>query len=125
MCLRLPVYAAATEKASREEPYENITYFFQRHAELLRSGLGRGDTGPAARRQTKFEQVAGMTYDEILATRVAFGTAPALVDRFRELREDLGLTGLVAELNPGGLLPVEPMHRTLRILTHEVMPAFR
>ena len=125
VCLRLPVYAAETEKASREEPHENITYFFQRHAELLRSGLGRGDTGPAARRQTKFEQVAGMTYDEILATRVAFGTAPALVDRFRELREDLGLTGLVAELNPGGLLPVEPMHRTLRILTHEVLPAFR
>jgi hypothetical protein len=31
----------------------------------------------------------------------------------------------VAELNPGGLLPIEPMRRTLRILTHEVMPAFR
>jgi len=125
VCLRLPVYAAETEKAAREEPHENITYFFRRHAELLRSGMGRGDTGPADRRRSKFEQVAGLTYDEILADRVAFGTAPALVDRFRALREDLGLTGLVAELNPGGLLPVEPMHRTLRILTHEVMPAFR
>jgi hypothetical protein len=28
-------------------------------------------------------------------------------------------------VNPGGLLSVEPMRRTLRILTHEVMPAFR
>jgi alkanesulfonate monooxygenase SsuD/methylene tetrahydromethanopterin reductase-like flavin-dependent oxidoreductase (luciferase family) len=125
VCLRLPVYAASTEKAAREEPYENITYFFRRHAELLRSGLGRGDTGPADRRETKVQQVESMTYEEILETRVAFGTAPALIDRIRELREDLGLTGLVAELNPGGLLPVEPMHRTLRILTDEVIPAFR
>jgi len=31
----------------------------------------------------------------------------------------------VAELNPGGLLPLERMQRTLRILTHEVIPAFR
>ena len=28
-------------------------------------------------------------------------------------------------LNPGGLLPLERMQRTLRILTHEVIPAFR
>jgi alkanesulfonate monooxygenase SsuD/methylene tetrahydromethanopterin reductase-like flavin-dependent oxidoreductase (luciferase family) len=125
VCLRLPVYAAETEEAAREEPFENITYFFQRHAELLRSGMGRADTGPADRRQTKFEQVSGLTYEQILEERVVFGTAPALIDRIRELREDLGLTGLVAELNPGGLLPIEPMRRTLRILTHEVMPAFR
>jgi hypothetical protein len=32
---------------------------------------------------------------------------------------------VVVELNPGGLLPVEPMVRTLRILTHEVMPALK
>jgi len=71
------------------------------------------------------QQLDDLTYDEILTTRVAFGTPQALVDRFAELRDDLGLTGIVAELNPGGLLPVEPMERTLRILTHEVIPAFR
>ena len=125
VCLRLPVYAAPTEKAAREEPHENITYFFRRHADLTRSGLGRGDTGPADRRAAKVEQLDHLSYDEILTTRVAFGTAQGLVDRIGELREDLGLTGLVAELNPGGLLPVGPMERTLRILTHEVIPAFR
>jgi alkanesulfonate monooxygenase SsuD/methylene tetrahydromethanopterin reductase-like flavin-dependent oxidoreductase (luciferase family) len=125
VCLRLPVFAAPTEKEAREEPRENMTYFFRRHADLLRSGLGRADTGSADRRRAKLAEVEGMTYDDILRDRVAFGTAPALVDRLRELRGDLGLTGLVAELNPGGLLPVEPMRRTLRILTHEVMPAFR
>jgi len=123
VCLRIPIYAGSTETAAVEEPYENITYFFRRHAELTRSGLGRGDTGPADRRQTKVHQLDQLSYDDILQTRVAFGTATGLVDRLGQLRDDLGLTGIVAELNPGGLLPVEPMQRTLRILTHEVIPA--
>jgi alkanesulfonate monooxygenase SsuD/methylene tetrahydromethanopterin reductase-like flavin-dependent oxidoreductase (luciferase family) len=125
VCLRLPVYAAATEASAREEPHENITYFFRRHADLTRSGLGRGDTGSAERRAAKVQELDALTYDDILTTRVAFGTAEALVDRLSELRDDLGLTGIVAELNPGGLLTMEPMERTLRILTHEVIPAFR
>jgi len=123
--LRIPIYAAPTDKEAREEPYENFTYFFQRHAELLRSGMGRRDTGPADRRQSKFEQVSKLTYEDILATRVAVGTAGGLVGRLGEIAQDLGLTGIVAELNPGGLLPMERMQRTLRIFTHEVIPALR
>jgi len=125
VCLRIPIYAAPTQKEAVEEPYENFTYFFQRHAELTRSGMGRADTGPADRRQAKFEQLTQLSYETILETRVAVGTAPALVERLGVLREELGLTGVVAELNPGGLLPLERMQRTLRILTHEVIPAFR
>jgi alkanesulfonate monooxygenase SsuD/methylene tetrahydromethanopterin reductase-like flavin-dependent oxidoreductase (luciferase family) len=125
VCLRMPVYAAPTMKDAVEEPYENFTYFFRRRAELTRSGMGRADTGPAARRQARFEQLRQLSYDEILQTRVAVGTAPALVERLGTLRAELGLTGLVAELNPGGLMPLERMQRTLRILTHEVFPALR
>jgi hypothetical protein len=66
-----------------------------------------------------------MSYDEILERRVAFGTALELVERLGRLRDDLGLDGMIAELNPGGLLPMEQMLRTLRIFTHEVMPALR
>jgi alkanesulfonate monooxygenase SsuD/methylene tetrahydromethanopterin reductase-like flavin-dependent oxidoreductase (luciferase family) len=125
VCLRIPVYAGATEKAAVEEPYENITYFFRRHAELTRSGLGRADTGPGERRRARVEQLDQLSYEDILQTRVAFGTAAGLIDRLARVREELGLTGLVAELNPGGLLPMEAQQRTLRILTHEVIPALR
>jgi hypothetical protein len=40
-------------------------------------------------------------------------------------KEMLGLTGFTAELNPGGLLPKEAVQRSLRLLTEEVMPAFK
>src|SRR5216110_1907620 len=125
VCLRIPIYAGTTEKEAREEPYENITYFFRRHAELTRSGLGRADTGPAERRRARVEQLDQLSYEEILETRVAFGTAAALVDRLARLREELGLTGIVAELNPGGLLSMDHMRRTLRILTREVIPSLK
>jgi alkanesulfonate monooxygenase SsuD/methylene tetrahydromethanopterin reductase-like flavin-dependent oxidoreductase (luciferase family) len=125
VCLRIPVYAAPTQKAALEEPHENITYFFRRHAELTRARLGRADTGPADRNAARLDQVNNMSYEQILETRVAFGTAPALVERLAQLREDLALDGLIAELNPGGLLAMDQMLRTLRILTHEVIPALR
>jgi alkanesulfonate monooxygenase SsuD/methylene tetrahydromethanopterin reductase-like flavin-dependent oxidoreductase (luciferase family) len=123
--LRIPVYLAATETEAVEEPKENMTYFFQRHLELVQSGMGRRDTGSATRRQSLADKVGGLTYDEILKTRVAFGTPSRVIERLGEVAEQLGLSGIVAELNPGGLLPLEKMRRTLHFLTHEVMPAFR
>jgi alkanesulfonate monooxygenase SsuD/methylene tetrahydromethanopterin reductase-like flavin-dependent oxidoreductase (luciferase family) len=125
VCLRIPIYAGMTDREAVEEPYENITYFFRRHAELTRARLGRADTGPADRRRAQLAQLTNLSYEEILETRVAFGTAAGLIDRLARLREELGLSGIVAELNPGGLLPLERMRRTLRILTHEVVPAFK
>jgi alkanesulfonate monooxygenase SsuD/methylene tetrahydromethanopterin reductase-like flavin-dependent oxidoreductase (luciferase family) len=125
VCLRIPVYAAPTEKEALEEPRENITYFFERHAELTRTRLGRNDTGPLDRHQARLEQLNAMSYDEILEKRVAFGTAAGLIERLGRLKAELGLDGFLAELNPGGTLPMDRMLRTLRILTHEVLPALR
>jgi alkanesulfonate monooxygenase SsuD/methylene tetrahydromethanopterin reductase-like flavin-dependent oxidoreductase (luciferase family) len=125
VCIRIPVYAAPTHEEALEEPRENIMGFFRRHAELTRSGLGRADTGPAERRLRRLEQLGDMSYEDVLSTRVAFGSPAGLRDRLAALRDELGLTGIVAELNPGGLTPRDRMMRTLRILTHEVMPAFK
>jgi alkanesulfonate monooxygenase SsuD/methylene tetrahydromethanopterin reductase-like flavin-dependent oxidoreductase (luciferase family) len=125
VCLRIPVYAAPTQTAAVEEPHENISFFFRRHAELTRARIGRADTGPTERNLARLDQVTSMSYEEILETRVAFGTAAHLVERLAAVRADLGLNGLIAELNPGGLLSMEQMLRTLRILTHEVLPALR
>jgi hypothetical protein len=71
------------------------------------------------------ERMARLTYEDVLARKVAFGTAAGVIDRLTQLREELGLDGIVAELNPGGLIPPELETRSLRILTHEVLPAFR
>ncbi len=124
-CLRIPIYAAPTEKAAREEPRETITYYFQRQAELTLAPVGRAGTGPAERRQDQAERLSALAYDEILRKKVAFGTGPWLIDRLGQLQEQLGLTGIAAELNPGGLLPTTQEMRSLEILTKQVLPSFK
>ncbi len=125
VCLRIPVYAAPTEDAAREEPRENTTYFFRRHFEITRTRAGRADTGPAARTEARVEALGTLTYDDLLRTRLAYGTAASLTERLRQVRDELGLDGIIAELNPGGLLSMEQMRRTLGILTEQVVPALR
>jgi hypothetical protein len=119
------VYAAPTETAATEEPRDTALFYFKRQAELTRAPIGRAGTGPVERLQTQAQQLDTLSYDAILSTKVAFGTGPALVDRFTALRDELHLTGVAAELNPGGLLTLEQEMRTLQIMTQQVMPAFK
>lgn len=125
VCLRIPLYAGTTDAAALDEPRESITYYFRRQAELTQAVVGRAGTGPAELRQSQARHLAELSYEEILTTKVAFGTAKALIDRLAELREELALSGIVAELNPGGRIPPERVRRSLRLLTHEVLPALR
>ena len=123
--LRIPVYAAATEEAAREEPFDSITFYFSRQADLQQTAVGRTGAGPAERLQARVERLATLSYEQILAERVAFGSASGLIDRLSRLKEELSLDGIVAELDAGGLIPAERVKKSLAILTREVMPAFK
>jgi alkanesulfonate monooxygenase SsuD/methylene tetrahydromethanopterin reductase-like flavin-dependent oxidoreductase (luciferase family) len=124
--VRFPMYVAPTEDEALEEPKESIEAYFQRFARRFDEGLG-GGVGPEyeERRRQRIEKLEKLTYDEILETKVIFGTPEQVVDRLTQFKEMLGLTGFTAELNPEGLLPREAVHRSLKLLTEEVMPAFK
>ena len=123
--LRVPVYVSTTEEGAREEPRESLMSFFARQSELARSAVGRAGAGPADRRRFQAERMASLSYDDVLARKVAFGTPEGVIERLTHLRDELGLDGVVAELNPGGRIPQALETRSLQLLTHEVMPAFR
>ncbi|HJV54743.1 MAG TPA: LLM class flavin-dependent oxidoreductase, partial [Methylomirabilota bacterium] len=123
--LRIPVYASPTAEGAREEPRESLTSFFARQTDLARQAVGRAGAGPADRRQMQAERMAALSYDDILARKVAFGTARGVIDRLAELRAELGIDGVVAELNPGGRIPPALEARSLDILTREVIPTLK
>ena len=124
-CLRIPIYGAPTESAAREEPRETITYYMERQANLTLEPLGRAGIGSVAVRKNQAGRLATLSYEDILSRKVAFGTGAGLIDRLRQLRDELGVTGVAAELNPGGLLSIAQEMRSLNILTQQVMPAFK
>jgi alkanesulfonate monooxygenase SsuD/methylene tetrahydromethanopterin reductase-like flavin-dependent oxidoreductase (luciferase family) len=121
--LRIPVYVSPTEHGAREEPRLSVAAFFARQTELARAAVGREGAGPVDRRRMVAERMAALSYEDVLVRKVAFGTAAGVIDRLTCLREELGLDGIVAELNPGGLIPPELETRSLELLARDVIPA--
>ncbi len=123
--LRIPVYVSPTEAGARAEPRESLLAFFGRQTDLARSSVGRAGAGPVDRRSAQVARMASLSYDDMLARKVAFGTPAQVVARIREIQAQLGIDGIVAELNPGGRIPAELEMQSLELLAREVIPALR
>jgi alkanesulfonate monooxygenase SsuD/methylene tetrahydromethanopterin reductase-like flavin-dependent oxidoreductase (luciferase family) len=65
-----------------------------------------------------------VSYDEVLRNKSIVGTPAQVVDRLCELNEQLGLDGLLAELNCGGEIPRPQVVRSFELLCERVMPRF-
>lgn len=122
--LRVPVYAADSEQAAYEEPRDCIVYYFERQARLVAS-MGVKKMGRTGSREDTAAQLAALDYDDILATRVAFGSPTQLIERLRSWQSELGIDGIVMEMNAGGLLSEQQVMNSLRIITRDVMPIFK
>ena len=123
--VRFPMYLAPSDSEAVEEPKESIEAFFRRQRELFEYSYGREGTETTGRRQARYERLANATYEDLLETRVVFGSPERVVDKLHQFQEMLGITGITAELNPGGFLPKEAVQRSLKLLTEEVMPEFK
>jgi len=55
----------------------------------------------------------------------ALGTPQQVVDRLSELREKLGLSGILAEMNCGNRIPHQQVLTSLQLLCEEVIPKFK
>lgn len=119
--LRVPVYVAETAEQAATEPCEStVTYFHRRRTPASWAAHTAASEPGAAAAPTGL-----ITWDELRAERVIVGTPRQAVERLRELRELLGLDGVLAELNSGGEIPRPLVLRSLRLLCQDVMPAFR
>jgi hypothetical protein len=48
-----------------------------------------------------------------------------VVERLRQLREELGLSGVIMESNVGGRIPLERVLNSIRLFGQEVAPKLR
>jgi alkanesulfonate monooxygenase SsuD/methylene tetrahydromethanopterin reductase-like flavin-dependent oxidoreductase (luciferase family) len=122
--LRVPTYLAATAGRAREEPRESLMHFYREQTERLRDSMSRGGTRAIEGRAERLQRLERLTYDEALDGQVLIGTPGMVADRLRALQDELGLDGILAELNCGGLIPHAQVMEALRLLCEEVMPQF-
>ena len=123
--LRVPVYLAETEEAAREEPRESIMHLLRYIGDRLAASATASGAREIENRAERGQKMQSIDYDEVLRERMIVGTPARVVDRLQGLREELGLDGILAELNPGSLIPHERVMTALRLLCEEVMPRFR
>jgi alkanesulfonate monooxygenase SsuD/methylene tetrahydromethanopterin reductase-like flavin-dependent oxidoreductase (luciferase family) len=123
--VRVPMYIGLTKEEAFTEPKETTEAFFARMRRMYEDRLQSGGGNLPEERMARAEKLATLTYEDILETRVIFGTPDMVIDRLIQFQEMLGLSGIAAELNPGGLLPPEAVHRSMKLLAEKVMPAFK
>jgi alkanesulfonate monooxygenase SsuD/methylene tetrahydromethanopterin reductase-like flavin-dependent oxidoreductase (luciferase family) len=123
--LRVPVYVADTEEAAREEPRESVMHLLRYVGERLAASATASGARAIENRAARGQKNLTIDYDEVLRERMIVGTPARVVDRLEEVREVLGLDGILAELNPGSLIPHERVLKALQLLCHEVMPRFK
>src|SRR5262249_6848669 len=118
--IRIPVYVAATAAQARSEPEESTVRSYRRLAENMAASVGQAGTTASEERAQRAERLSRVTYDELLRDRVAYGTPDMVVDRLRELRDDLGLSGVIIESNVGGRIPLDRVLTSIQLYAQEV-----
>jgi alkanesulfonate monooxygenase SsuD/methylene tetrahydromethanopterin reductase-like flavin-dependent oxidoreductase (luciferase family) len=120
--LRVPVYIADTGEQARAEPEESIIGFYRQLGRQLEASATEAGARAVEDRAGRGHRLQTISYDEVLRDKVIVGTPGEVADRLTGLREELGLDGILAELNCGGLVPRERVLRALQLLCAEVMP---
>ncbi len=123
--LRVPVYVAETERQAREEPEASIMSFYRWLGGQLAVSAALAGARAVERRAERGAALQSITYDDTLRDKVIIGTPDQVADKLRMLREELGLDGILAELNCGRAIPNERVVNSLRLLCERVIPQFR
>lgn len=121
--LRVPLYVAETAERAYAEPRDS--------AMMAIEGLGNRVANSASRLGTtgdweaQAEHIRRMQYEDWLRDKVVYGVPELVVDRLRQLTEDLGLTQILYEVNFGRHIPYELQLKNLRMITERVIPKLK
>ncbi len=123
--LRVPVYVAATEKQAREEPEESVMHFYRYLGARIEASAAMVGARAIENRSERGQRLQSIDYEEVLRSKIIVGTPAMVSDRLHQLREELGLSGILAELNCGMRIPAPQVLNSLQMLCSEVTPEFR
>jgi alkanesulfonate monooxygenase SsuD/methylene tetrahydromethanopterin reductase-like flavin-dependent oxidoreductase (luciferase family) len=119
-----PTFIAETAERARAEPRDSIMHFYHEQANLLEGAAKLVDPATAARRMARVHELRRRSYDDAVEANALIGTPGVIGDKLKTLQAEIGLSGILAELNCGGLVPHAQVVNAMRLLCEEVMPRF-
>lgn len=123
--IRIPIYVAETAEQARSEPEESTLRAYRRMADTFARSAAEVGAAASEERLERGARLAQVTYDDLLRDRVAYGTPDMVVERLRQLQEELGLSGVIMESNVGGRIPLDRVLNSIRLFGQEVSPKLR
>jgi alkanesulfonate monooxygenase SsuD/methylene tetrahydromethanopterin reductase-like flavin-dependent oxidoreductase (luciferase family) len=99
-------------------------HFYHEQANLLEGAAKLVDPETAARRMRRVEQLRHLDYDEAVRTNALVGSPDTIAEKLRSLQAEIGLSGILAELNCGGLIPHDRVLTAMQLLCEAVKPCF-
>ena len=123
--LRIPVYVADTAEQALAEPERSIMEFYRDMAAQLAASVNQSGALASDLRAERAQALASLTYDQARREKVIVGTPETVARRLQEVRDELGVQGILAELNCGRQIPHAQVMHSLLLLCSEVMPHFR
>ena len=123
--LRVPVYVAATEKQALEEPEESVMHFYKFLGARIEASAAMEGARAIENRAERGQRLQNISYDEVIKSKIIVGTPAMITDRLGQLREELGLSGILAELNCGMRIPAHQVLNSLQMMCGEVTPRFK
>ena len=104
---------------------QSIMTFYRNMANQLAQSATEAGARASERREERSQALESLTYEAALRDKVVVGTPKMVTERLMQLREELGLAGILAELNCGGQVPLPGVMRSLDLMCNEVMPHFK
>lgn len=123
--LRVPVYVGETEASARADPEQSIMQFYRTLGAQLEDSATRSGARATEQRAERGQALQTIRYEDVLREKVIVGTPDSVARRLDELARKLGLDGILAELNCGGLLTHDQVMRSMQLLCERVAPRFR
>jgi alkanesulfonate monooxygenase SsuD/methylene tetrahydromethanopterin reductase-like flavin-dependent oxidoreductase (luciferase family) len=116
--LRLTMHVAETDAEAQAQAHDSIMTGYKKLITQL-------EGSPNARRRAQLADVQSLTYDAAMREKVVIGSPDTVAARLSDLQDQLGIDGILAELNFGALLPPDHMMRSCELLLREVRPRLR
>ena len=123
--LRVPVYVAATEKQALEEPKESVMHFYRYLGARIEASAAMEGARAIENRAERGQRLQSIDYAEVIKSKIIVGTPAMVTDRLGQLKEELGLSGILAEFNCGMRIPAPQVLNSLQTMCSDVMPRFK
>ena len=122
--LRIPVYVGETDEQAFADAKDSTMQAFQRLSQsfLITATMPETANVEGAQRARRLSE---LTYEELLRDRLAYGNPDTITRLLREIIGELGLDGVIAEVNVGGGISKDKVLASVKRFATDVAPNLR